>query len=430
MKIKPNILVLHYTPGYITRPTLIEYMDSFKKYSGCKCYYLNLAYRRIPQYLTKIRFNLIVFSVLFFNARWDKEISNRIIEKTRIVKNMSGIKIAFPQDEFLDSDFLCKIINECNIQNIFSVSPESEWPKIYNGVDLSTKTVRRVLTGYIEESMISKINKKSSANKLRSIDIGYRAGSLAWAGKFCSLKQKLAEIFLEKASHKGLVLDISFNTKDFFTRNDWYDFLLKCKYTLGVEGGASLLDYDGSIRLKVAEYLRKYPEANLDDIERECFLGKDGNIDIKALSPRHFEACATKTCQILIKGDYNGILKPGKHYIELNEDFSNIEDVIRIVREDKLRGSIVETAYKDIIESGMYTYKRFIEYIMDTTGCKNISNNDFREEVFGYIVYFMFSIKESSIHFYLSSLDFLRPYLPNKLNKIYLKVRMELLKRT
>ncbi len=48
----------------------------------------------------------------------------------------------------------------------------------------------------------------------------------------------------------------------------------------------------------------------------------------KAISSRHFEAIGTKTVQIMMKGRYNDILVPGEHFISLNEDFSNIDDVM------------------------------------------------------------------------------------------------------
>ena len=41
----------------------------------------------------------------------------------------------------------------------------------------------------------------------------------------------------------------------------------------------------------------------------------------KCISSRHFDAIGTGTCQILLEGRYNDILKPGEHYIALSHDF-------------------------------------------------------------------------------------------------------------
>ena len=130
------------------------------------------------------------------------------------------------------------------------------------------------------------------------------------------------------ASEYELRADISTDEKETFCGDDWYRFLLKCKYTIGVEGGASILDRDGSISRKTDEYCSRHPGASFDEIEKACFPGLDGSLKLFALSPRHLDACMTKTCQILIKGNYNGTLSPELHYIPLEKDFSNLGQVL------------------------------------------------------------------------------------------------------
>ena len=46
----------------------------------------------------------------------------------------------------------------------------------------------------------------------------------------------------------------------------------------------------------------------------------------KAISSRHFDAIAAKTCQIMQRGRFNYILDADKHYIAIEADFSNVED--------------------------------------------------------------------------------------------------------
>ena len=140
--------------------------------------------------------------------------------------------------------------------------------------------------------------------------------------------------------------------------------MLRCKYTLGVEGGASLLDPDGAARLKIAQYQSLHPQADFDEVEAHCFSGRDGFLDLRALSPRHLEACATRTCQILVEGDYNGILQPGLHYLELKKDFSNIDDLLEVIKSDTRRAEITARAYRDIVASGRYTFANFVTYVL------------------------------------------------------------------
>ena len=110
-------------------------------------------------------------------------------------------------------------------------------------------------------------------------------------------------------------------------------------------------------------YSRDHPEASFEEVEASCFPGRDGGIRYFAISPRHLEACATRTAQILVEGSYNGVLKPGEHYVELKCDFSNLEAVLDLVERDSERARIVENAYRDVVASGAYTYERLVEEV-------------------------------------------------------------------
>jgi hypothetical protein len=67
---------------------------------------------------------------------------------------------------------------------------------------------------------------------------------------------------------------------------------------------------------------------------------------------------------VLTEGEYNGILLPGRHYIAVKEDFSNLEEVLKEIKRDALRKQIVETAYQEIVESGKYTYRQFVDFVI------------------------------------------------------------------
>ncbi len=157
--------------------------------------------------------------------------------------------------------------------------------------------------------------------------------------------------------------NISTNIKNTFLGDDWLKFLLSCKYTIGVEGGSSILDPDGEIKKRVDLFIKKNPKANFSTVKKYCKLNMRGNLNLKALSPRHLEACMTKTCQILIEGNYGGILIPWKHYIPLKKDFSNIDKVISIIKNDISRKKIITRTYKDIVASNKYSYQTFVNKI-------------------------------------------------------------------
>jgi hypothetical protein len=327
---------------------------------------LNLAVRSTPAYLTYVSFDLIIFHTTFLSNRWIPSLFEELCEKARPLKRIKAIKVALPQDEFIYTDLLCDFINEFEIDHVFSVAPEFEWKKIYHTVDHRKVRFDGVLTGYLDEATINKIHQMAQKIRTRTIDIGYRAWRAApWLGRHGRFKVAVAELFERHAPARGFVVDVSTREEDTFFGDAWYEFMLRCKYMIGVEGGASILDRDGAIKKRTEEYMALHPQASFEEVEQECFPNLDGSLSFFPLSPRHLEACATRTCQVLIAGDYNNILIAGKHYIELKRDFSNIDEVLDTLKEDRLRQEITDRAYLDVVESGKYSYRSFIEFITE-----------------------------------------------------------------
>jgi hypothetical protein len=359
------ILVVYYAREFPLRATIFDHLYSFRRYAGRPCFYLNLAERRPARHLFRIPFDLVVFHTTFLSQRWDVAHFHRLVDKAQPLRDVSGVKIALPQDEFLQTDALCEFVRAFHVTHIFSVMPEAEWPKIYPTVDRSRVRFSRVLTGYLETETLARIERFAASASPRDIDIGYRAWRAApWLGRHGMLKHDLADVFRRRAPEAGLRVDISTRDEDVLLGDTWYAFLLRCKYTLGVEGGASILDRNGEIRRRTEAFMQENPKASFAEVERACFPGVDGTVRLVAISPRHLEACATRTCQVLVEGEYNSILKPGLHYIELKRDFSNVDDVLDLIRRDTRRAELTERAYEDVVVSGMYTYRCFVQSIL------------------------------------------------------------------
>ena len=291
----------------------------------------------LPGYLLRLPFDLIIFHTNFLSARWNLHMFHKIVKKVRPLKNSPAVKIAIPQDEFYCTSAVCDFINEFSVHHVFSVSPLSEWEKIYRSVDFRKVQFHEVLTGYLEESTVED-QEAAQAVPGRDLIIGYRAWQAEpWLGRHGFLKTQLAEVFEIEFAQRGLKADISTRAEDTLHGDGWYRFLLRCKYAIGVEGGASILDWDGSVRERTNHYMAIHPQASYEEIEAACFPGLEGSLKFYAISPRHLEACATQTCQILIEGEYNGVLVAGKHYIELKRDFSNLDEVFAQMRDESLR---------------------------------------------------------------------------------------------
>lgn len=368
-----NTLVIYYHRfTYPMRKTIEDHIFSFEKFHGSNFTFLNVAFG-IPSYIKKIPFDTILYQTTFLaRLRWSDLPYEEWIERFLPLKDLPGVKAILPQDEFIGTERVNRFINDFGITKVFSVAPESEWHKIYCSVDHKKVEFYPVLTGYLDDTLEATIARLSKEIPKKDIDIGYRAWNAEfWLGRHGLLKPLIANIFNEKAPQYGLHTDISTNDKDTLLGLDWYRFLLRSKYTIGVEGGSSILDADGTIRKKVNAFLAKYPNATFDETEKACFDGIDGNLNLFALSPRHLEACVTKTCQILVEGGYNGVLKPGIHYLSLKKDFSNIDDILSKLNDEALREKITTQAYEDIVQSNAYTYRHLVDTVMNN--CKTVN---------------------------------------------------------
>jgi hypothetical protein len=363
-----NVLILYCNTTFPMRATIHDHLYAFREYGSFRCFYVNLDLRRLPRYLEAVEFDAIFFHTTFLAKRWFPEVFRAYWRKVEPLKRSRAVKIALPQDEFIHTDILGEFLNEFAIDHVFSVAPESEWPKIYPSVNRERVRFDTLLTGYLSDSTLARINALAAKQGDRPLDIGYRAWRAApWLGRHGILKAQVNDVFNEESPKRGLTVDISTDPADTFLGDDWYAFLLRCKYTIGVEGGASILDRDGALKAKTEAYTQTHPDADFEEVERHCFPGQDGSLALFAISPRHLEACATRTCQILIEGDYNGILKPERHYIALKRDFSNLDEVLERVRSDQLREIVTRQAYEDIVASGRYTYRHYVETIFGAT---------------------------------------------------------------
>ena len=116
----------------------------------------------------------------------------------------------------------------------------------------------------------------------------------------------------------------------------WHNFLEDSKFCLATPSGSSLLDPIGEYRKKVYKYKLKNPFATFEEVENACFFSKDGKYEFTAISPRNIEAALAQTVQIATPGNYSNIMNPVEHYIPLNEDCSNIEEVVRMMNDSIL----------------------------------------------------------------------------------------------
>jgi len=195
----------------------------------------------------------------------------------------------------------------------------------------------------------------------RDIDISF-AGDI-----YCPFlgdleRTDIIEWFERNGAARGLRCDIR---KSRLPRQEWNLFLNRCKALVGAESGTYYLNERGAVLDRARRYnLSEARAATFDEIYGRFYRDLPRGISGKCISSRHFEPIGTKTCQLLLEGNYNGILKADEHYIVIKKDFTNIDDAIERFRDAGYRTGIADRAYEFVM--GEHTYRHRIEKLLRT----------------------------------------------------------------
>ena len=189
--------------------------------------------------------------------------------------------------------------------------------------------------------------------KFRQIDLGFIGSDyLLWLGDV--ERKKYLEMIINYASKNKVKTDIRISSGN-LTGNKWADFLNNMKGVIGTESGTYYQDKNGSLLDDAKKMLEKKPYLSEEDLHKKIFSVttikyKSG----KCISSRHFEPIGTKTCQILLEGQYNNLIIPGKHYLSVKKDYSNFEEIIKEFQDEERRRLITEEAYNYAREQHTY----------------------------------------------------------------------------
>jgi hypothetical protein len=315
----------------------------------------------IPEKLRNISFDAVILHYSFLNKRISGLPFYKGKRRFDWIRDLDALKIAIPQDEADYAQVLDEWLFDLGVSIIFSVhyAPDGPlYPIMRNQADIYP-----CLPGYIDERTAEEYKLKLQPIAEREKDIVYRARRLRhWYGTAGQVKYRIADIVAPRAKALGFVVDISTRIEDYILSNDWLDFLASSKAVIGTQGGWSVIDWRGENRVQIENILKENPSLSLEELRTRMPPEWD-NYQLFTVTPRHFEAIITKTCQLLIEGEYKGILQPDKHYIQLKQDFSNLDDALGKLRDLEYLQRMVDCAYEDLYLNGQITYRSFAKKI-------------------------------------------------------------------
>lgn len=351
---RPKVLVLHALRP-TSRQTTIDHLLCFKEHlPQADVQYLHFQ-QPIPPEIGDVAPDLLVVNYDYLNYRFSP-LWPFIKRRHKDIADRSSKVVAIAQDDFWANKLLDDWCMDWDVDRI--LTPIDNHRDVLYPKSIRSKEFRTGLTGYVKSGPVP----ETPLLQERPIDLGQRVREMPpHLGRLAQSKARQAVAMADAATNAGFVVDVSTRVEDSFLGTAWFDFLVSCKFTVGMKGGASLHDPYGLIHAKVQSYVARNPNATFDEIERKCFKGKDMRHQFTAISPRLFESAMAGTCQILERNEYLGVLEPWRDYIPLDTDFSNVDDVLHAMTDLDRCQEIVHNARRSLVESALFDYSRLID---------------------------------------------------------------------
>lgn len=351
----PGILLLyHFSPPYAS--TVVEHADAIRRHSRYPTWSVNVD-RGYPSGLDSIDPSVIVLHYSLFGSS-QYLLSDQFLEF--IDRARDSYKIAFFQDEYYYCAQRFAFIDRHHVDCVYTLLEPSHWDAVYGAHTYGPELVYTI-PGYVSDDLVRLAGERGRPDARRGIDVGYRARSLPfYMGRGSQEKREIGIRFRELARNRGLALDIEVDEESRLYGGDWYAFVANCRAILGVEAGVSIFDIDDVVRTGAEALLAKSPGMGFDEMSRLLLEPWEDNIPYRTVSPRHFEAAAFRVVQILFEGRYSGVLEPMTHYLPLRKDFSNLDEILRLLGDAEVRRTITDRAHADLIASDRYSYRAFV----------------------------------------------------------------------
>lgn len=338
-----------------------DQLSSFRKHSENECYYAVATLegagaddvaivRRLAACFDVIvlHHSVRLYVAHYINAAW-----------AEVLASYSGYKVLFLQDDYERTETARGWIEKIGFNAFFTVVPSAYWDQVYPRSRFPKMEMQQVLTAYVPHW--AKQRQPVKPLSQRSRFIGYRAFKLPfYFGDLAREKFMIGVKMREICEARGIPVDIEWETDKRIYGEAWYDFIEDSRATLGTESGSNVFDEDGSLERRIDEALKLDPALTYDQIHERFLSEHEGRVMMNQISSRIFEAIALGSALVLFEGDYSGVIREQEHFIPLKKDFSNVDEVLTKLNDTEALEQMTRRAYADVIESGKYSYEKFV----------------------------------------------------------------------
>jgi len=359
----PLNVALLFDPASCHVGTVGEHLRAFQRYSAHDVTFLpatNL-WGVTSAIGTVGAIDLSVFDVVIVHYSIRVSRPHHLVENfAAALESFRGLKVLFIQDEYESVECARSWMDRLSFDLVYTCVPLSQREDVYPAYRFPGTEFRPTLTGYVPEAR--GIEQFVTPLAGRRTTIAYRGRKLPEIyGQLGHEKYLIGTEIKRLADSIGLPVDISCEAEARIYGDDWYRFLGSARATLGTESGSNVFDFDGSLSAEIDRLKARDPAMPFAEIWEAVLVEHDGKIRMNQISPKIFEAIRLRTALILFEGEYSGVVKPDLHYIPLRKDFANFDEVVTKVMNDSLVREMTDRAYADVIVSGRYSYRQFME---------------------------------------------------------------------
>jgi hypothetical protein len=359
------VLYQHTAPGAMRAALRQKLRALDASAAGHRVVYWNAGYP-VPRPIRELRVDALVLDNTLLVARWAPGFEARRASFAWVASS-PALKIAFPQDEYNHAHVLDDWLDDLAVDVVFSIYGPEHRERLYPRMARRAR-FERALTGYVDERAASRQAGVVLPHARRPLDLAYRAEGLpARFGRLGQAKLRVADELGPRARAAGLRVDVSLDARDAILGDRWFAFIASARAVLGSESGASAIDGRGELVARERALLGERPDLTFEEFDAAMPAGWDGT-PLGAIGPRHLEAAVAKTAQVLVAGDYDGMLEPDVHYLPVRADFADADAVVERLGDHALLERLAERTHRDLVLSGRYGYAALaarIEAVLD-----------------------------------------------------------------
>jgi glycosyltransferase involved in cell wall biosynthesis len=274
------------------------------------------------------------------------------------IGSFGGARVLFIQDEYDTTETARRWMERLDFDLVYTCVPEESVEDVYPSARFPKTRFVPTLTGYAPIDVGQDARWRPLCDR-RTL-IGYRGRDLPfWYGDLGQEKIVIAQRMQEYCRRASVSSDIEWTSDKRIYGSAWRDFVASSWWTLGTESGCNVFDFDGRLSKEVRAAQLANPSMSYAEARRRFPELAGGRVQMNQISPRLFEAIELGTGLILFEGRYSDMLIPHEHYIPLKKDFSNVEAVIALAKDESTLENFRRAAYRDVIGSGRNSDARF-----------------------------------------------------------------------